>query len=167
MEQSIVDNIAQLLGRSPRGLQEIAVSSPEGRPLVLRVSSLVEEKPFPTIFWLVDPLLQKKIDQLEATGLINKIEEEVLRNPELADNLKNDHLNYIAIRESFMSEEEKAFLKEKNYFSRLASRGIGGISDFSKVRCLHMHYAFHLVKPTTIGKILEKYLCESEVQSKA
>ena len=48
--------IAQLLGREPRGLEEVAVAHPDGEPVVIRVASLVAEKPFPTLFWLVAPL---------------------------------------------------------------------------------------------------------------
>lgn len=158
MEPATIEKVTRLLGRPPRGLQEIAVSSLSGDPLVLRVSALVEEKPFPTIFWLVDPLLQKKIDQLEATGLIDKLEKQIQQNPEMALKLQEDHLAYIALREKFMTEKEKNFLQEKNYYTRFKSRGIGGISDFSRVRCLHMHYAFHLVKPTTLGELIDHHL---------
>ena len=43
-----------LLGRAPRGLQEVSVLSPQDDPMVIRVASLVDRKPFPTMFWLID-----------------------------------------------------------------------------------------------------------------
>jgi hypothetical protein len=158
MDQNTIDKVKLLLGRSPRGLRDVVVTSPEGAPQVLRVGAVVDEKPFPTIYWLVDPILQKRIDRLESTGLINKIENEILLDPELAEKVRKDHCSYIELREKFMTTEEKLFLQEKNYYLRLKNRGIGGISNFSKVRCLHMHYAFHLVKPTTIGRMIDQYL---------
>ena len=72
---SIVNQVAVLLGRAPRGLEDIAVAGPAGEPVVIRVASLVEDKPFPTLFWLVDPVLCYRIDQLEAGGLIKQFQQ--------------------------------------------------------------------------------------------
>ncbi len=47
--------VAALLGRDPRGLEAIAVAAADGSPMVIRVASLVDDTPFPTLFWLVDP----------------------------------------------------------------------------------------------------------------
>ena len=44
--------VEALLGRAPRGLEAVAVSRPDGEPVVLQVASLVDGKPFPTLFWL-------------------------------------------------------------------------------------------------------------------
>ena len=51
----LVQQVADLLGRQPRGLEDIPVSRPDGTPMVIRVASLVDDKPFPTLFWLIDP----------------------------------------------------------------------------------------------------------------
>ncbi|PFH32351.1 hypothetical protein BESB_016690 [Besnoitia besnoiti] len=41
----------------------------------------------------------------------------------------------------------------------LRQRGIGGIATFSSMRCLHMHYGFHLVlPPTTVGQLIDEEL---------
>ena len=52
-----VARVAALLGREPRGLEEIIVAGEGAEPVVIRVASLVDNKPFPTLFWLVDPAL--------------------------------------------------------------------------------------------------------------
>ena len=49
--------VATLLGREPRGLEAIPVMDGDGHPRVIRVASLVDGKPFPTLFWLVDAAL--------------------------------------------------------------------------------------------------------------
>ena len=62
--------VAGLLGREPRGLEAIQVRDDQGRPSVIRVSSLVDGKPFPTLFWLVDKDINYWLDGLEAAGTI-------------------------------------------------------------------------------------------------
>ena len=57
-----IGKVAVLLGRKPRGLEDIPVTQANGQPMVIRVASLVEEKPFPTLFWLIDPALCYRID---------------------------------------------------------------------------------------------------------
>jgi hypothetical protein len=37
-------------------------------------------------------------------------------------------------------------------------RGIGGLQDWDRVKCLHMHYAHHLVRENVIGQwIAERF----------
>jgi uncharacterized protein len=47
---AVVNQVAVLLGRQPRGLEDIAVVGVAGEPVVIRVASLVDDKPFPTLF---------------------------------------------------------------------------------------------------------------------
>ena len=65
-----VKQIAQLLGREPRGLEAVSVRAPSGEPVVIRVASLVDNAPFPNLFWLVAPAIVYRIDGDEAGGLI-------------------------------------------------------------------------------------------------
>ena len=112
--------VATLLGREPRGLEDIPVLDDGGQPRVIRVASLVDGKPFPTLFWLVDPVLNYRIDQDEARGLIKDFQTRVNAEPGLR-------------------------------------ASIGGIADFSRIRCLHTWYAAHLVVPNTIGGLLDRH----------
>ncbi len=66
--------VAQLLGREPRGLEAIQLRNASGDPSVIRVASLVDGKPFPTLFWLVDKQLNYWLDGLEASGKIAQIQ---------------------------------------------------------------------------------------------
>jgi len=65
------------LGRQPRGLRAIAAYNTAGKPAVIRVASVVERKPFPTLFWLIDPVLNLSLDRLEAKGEIARLQEQV------------------------------------------------------------------------------------------
>ena len=63
-----LQRVAALLGRVPRGLRSIAVSEAGGEPVVIRVASVVDGRPFPTLYWLVGARLSLQLDRLEAAG---------------------------------------------------------------------------------------------------
>lgn len=148
--------VAALLGREPRGLETIQVRNSLGEPSVIRVSSLVDDKPFPTLFWLVDKQLSYELDKLEARGVIAELQQEIDAIEELQQQLKQDHEAYIRLREQFMSEEVKARLIQLGYYDDLIARGIGGIADFGRIRCLHTYYAAHLVQSNLVGRFLDE-----------
>jgi len=146
----IVNQVAVLLGRAPRGLEDIAVTGPAGEPVVIRVASLVEDKPFPTLFWLVDPALCYRIDQLEAGGLIKQFQQRVDQDANLQRGMRDDHEAYIALRDSYMRPDIRQRLE-----AALVNKGVGGIGDFTRIRCLHTWYGAHLVEPNTVGCMLD------------
>lgn len=148
--------VADQLGREPRGLEAIEVSDKSGLPSVIRVSSLVDKKPFPTMFWLVNKELCYNIDKLEAAGVISEIQHKIDESKKLQSQLFNDHTFYITLREQNMIPGVKKYLIKHHYYDQLQKRGIGGISNFSRVRCLHTYYASHLVKSNIIGRIIDE-----------
>lgn len=149
--------VAELLGREPRGLEAIAVSDEQGEPQVIRVASLVAGKPFPTLFWLVDAALNYRIDQVEAGGLIAEFQARVDAEPALQAAMAEDHRAHIALRDSYLDEDLRAEMARLGFLDVLSGRGIGGIADFQRIRCLHTWYAAHLVVPNTIGNLLDQY----------
>jgi hypothetical protein len=56
-----------------------------------------------------------------------------------------------------MSPSIRRRLQELNFDTALASKGIGGIADFTRIRCLHTWYGAHLVVPNTVGGMLDDY----------
>jgi len=157
IDQSTHERVAQLLGRKPRGLRAIAVSSPAGEPMVIRVASLIDDKPFPTLFWLVDPDLSYRIDQAEAGGLIKRLQQRVNGDAGLRQAMARDHAAHIALRAAYITALERQRLQQLGMADVLARRGIGGIADCSRIRCLHTWYAAHLVVPNSIGALLEEW----------
>ena len=151
------EQVEQLLGRAPRGLEDVVVSSASDLPMVIRVASLVEGKPFPNLFWLVDAALAYKIDVAEAGGLIAEFQARVDGDEERKRTMISDHQSHIALRNTHMSASVEAQLRSSQYYDVLQSRGIGGIADFGRIRCLHTWYAAHLVVPNTIGCMLDRY----------
>ncbi len=152
-----IAQVRELLGREPRGLEAIPVAHADGRPMVIRVASLVEDKPFPTLFWLVDAELNYRIDGIEAGGLIAELQARIDADPALQAAMAEDHRRHIALRDTYISEQERARLAQLGYAAVLASKGIGGIADFGRIRCLHTWYAAHLVVANTVGSLLDEY----------
>lgn len=157
MDENLLKIVEERLGRPPRGLREIAVADSAGLPMVIRVASLVDEKPFPTLYWLIDPTLCLRIDRAEAAGLIADLQRRIDVDPALRESMRNDHKAHIALRESFLMPEDIHQLRSRGLWPALAERGIGGIADFSRVRCLHTWYASHLVVANTVGRLLDDY----------
>jgi hypothetical protein len=151
-----IGKVAVLLGRKPRGLEDVPVAQENGQPMVIRVASLVEDKPFPTLFWLVDPVLCYRIDQAEATGLIKQLQKSIDESPDLQQAMDEDHRAHIALRDTFMSDAVRQRLQQLGFGEVLAGKGIGGIADFTRIRCLHTWYAAHLVVPNTVGALLDQ-----------
>ncbi|MCB1703765.1 MAG: DUF501 domain-containing protein [Halioglobus sp.] len=160
LSPDVTQQVAALLGREPRGLEAVAVAGPDGQPRVIRVASLVEDKPFPTLFWLVDPVLCYRIDQEEARGLIAQFQQRIDADASLLSKLRRDHIAHIALRESYMSAAVRQRLQALNFSDALAGRGIGGIANFSRIRCLHTWYGAHLVVPNTVGTMLDDWWSE-------
>ena len=147
--------VASLLGREPRGLEAVALTAADGSPMVIRVASLVDDTPFPTLFWLVDAALNYRIDQAEAGGLIKQFQARINGEPELQRRMRDDHLAHIALRAGYISPAVSQRMQELGYGQVLDHKGIGGIADYKRIRCLHTWYAAHLIVPNTIGEMLD------------
>lgn len=157
IDEQTRQRIAELLGREPRGLESVAVSSAAGEPQVIRVSALVDDKPFPTLFWLVDKALCYRIDRAEAAGLIKQLQKHIDDDPALRDEMRRDNLAYIRLRDEYMGDAIRQRLAQLGFADVLTQKGIGGIGDFTRIRCLHTWYAAHLVQPNTVGRLLEAW----------
>lgn len=150
--------VAGLLGREPRGLEDVPVLDARGRPSVIRVASLVDDKPFPTLFWLVDEDLCYRIDKVEAVGLIAELQAQIDADPDLQSSMRRDHEKYMALRDSLIPESERLRIAKLGFSVVFTEKGIGGIADFTRIRCLHTWYAAHLVEPNTVGRLLDESL---------
>jgi uncharacterized protein len=162
LPQATRDTVAKLLGREPRGLRAVPVLTSAGEPSVIRVGSLIDGKPFPTLFWLVDAKLCYRIDTVEASGLIQQLQQQVNDHPELLAAMAADHRAHIVLRNQYIDEQEKSELEALGFYEVLQKRGIGGIADFTRIRCLHTWYGAHLVEANTIGRLLDAYWASGE-----
>lgn len=147
--------IAEQIGREPIGLVDIAVATADGVPLVLQMRSLVDDVPFPTLYWLSSKELCKAIGQIEGKGWVKEIEARLASDEELRMAYLENQKSYIAKRWELMLPEDKARIEELGFTEMFERYGIGGISRWDKVRCLHMQYAHHLAQGNVIGALMD------------
>jgi hypothetical protein len=143
--------IAQL-GRRPRGTSSVETRCRFGYPQVVQVHPLMRGKPFPTLFWLSCPYLTREIDRLEAMGWVGRLEGLLREDAALAGQFAAAHDAYVAERLALLSAREQAALEAAGRLTSLTQRGIGGIQDRSRVKCLHLHVAHALARENPVGE---------------
>jgi hypothetical protein len=121
--------VRALLGREPQAGFEVVVRDDHGQPMVIRNAPLLDDgTPMPTRFWLVDPVLRKRIGSLESTGGVRRAEGDVD-----ADAVARAHQRYAAERDDTIPA------------SHTGARPSGGVGGTRRgVKCLHAHYAWFL-----------------------
>ena len=156
------DFVTERLGREPRGFCDVSAFNAQGTPAVIRVSSVVDGKPFPTLFWLIDADISLKIDRLEAAGWIAKLQRDVDISATLQEQMALAHEAHKRLRETFLSDAERTLLTDRGMMSALADRGIGGIKEPNRIRCLHTWYAEHRVEENCIGSAIDQLMASAE-----
>jgi len=156
------------IGRPPRGVVAIPCRCSYGYPQVVSVYPMIERKPFPTLYWLTCPFLSRAVGRLEASGWVTRLEERIAQDDELRGAFHDAHARYVAERSSLLKDADRWMLNECGFAQSLTERGIGGISDRDRVKCLHLHVAHALADENPIGRIvldaLERIECsENEV----
>jgi len=152
------DIVKQLLGRSPHGLYRVEKYHPVRKhPMVISVVPFVKNAPFPTLYWLTCPILKKEISHIEKDGHIERLEKEYFSGGELLEGLIKDHESYRDERVALFNKTFKNWsLFPERMQKIIQNTGIGGIADFHHIKCFHLHYAHHLVRGTTVGKVLDQ-----------
>ncbi|HAA44004.1 MAG: hypothetical protein XD36_2937 [Halomonas sp. 54_146] len=148
--------IAQQLGRAPRGIEAVAATDGEGTPLVLRMAPIVDGKPFPTLYWLCSDVLKVEISRIEAVGVIKALEQRLQEEPEFLEAYQQSHRDYVTARWAYMSDAQREEVAKLGYTDVMTERGIGGISNWHQVRCLHTQYAHHLCGDNVIGQWMDQ-----------
>lgn len=122
--------VAELLGRQPLGAYQVALRAPDGAPIVLRNEPLLADgTPMPTRWWLVGRREREAVSRLESSGGVRAAEAAV--DPAA---LADAHARYGAERTSALPS---------GHCGPIPSGGVGGTRR--GVKCLHAHYAWHLV----------------------
>ena len=117
------------LGRAPRCEYWVAARNAGGQPTVIRNSPfLTDGTPMPTMYWLLDPQLNRRIGTIEAQGGVNRSESEIG-----LDVLAAVHDRYRDARDAQIPD---------GYLGPRPSGGVGGTRI--GVKCLHTHYAWFL-----------------------
>lgn len=131
VEPADLDAVARQLGRTPRGVLEIAYRCPNGEPGVVKTAPrLADGTPFPTLYYLTHPVLTAAASRLESEGVMREMTERLGRDPDLAEAYRRAHESYLA--------ERDAVEPLGTTFSG------GGMPD--RVKCLHVLMAHALAK---------------------
>ena len=118
------------LGRPPRSDYRVAARRADGRVSVIRNPPLLDDgTPMPTRYWLVDPEAVAVIGRLESQRGVRAAEAAIP-----AADLADAHARYAAERDADVPADH---VGPRPY------GGVGGTREGCK--CLHAHYAWHLV----------------------
>ena len=116
-------------------------------------------QPFPTIYWLRDPAIDRALAELERKGAIGRFEDQLAGAPALLARYHLDHARYRDARWAMLSDVDRAIVEGSPSLTRAFETGIAGIADFNHIKCLHAQYAFHLARQhqggTTVGQLID------------
>jgi uncharacterized protein len=128
-----------------------------GLPSVVRMPLLRNKSPFPTLYWLTDPDMSRKVGSLEALGSVKTFEIRIKQNISAMQLYLSQHARYASSRWELASESERKILQENGFHEKLKHVGIGGIRELYTVKCLHLHMA-HLL--ATGDNIIGEWIVE-------
>ena len=122
-------------------------------PLLKRGESVT---PFPTRYWLHDPVACQRMGELERGGAVRQLEAQIAADLRLRHAFAKDHATYRDERWQALTPDDRAWVAARPQMQRTFAGGIGGIADFTRIKCLHLHWAHHLaVGGTTAGRLIE------------
>ena len=122
----------------------------------LRRAANGSSTPFPTIYWLTDPALDRAIANLERQGAIGETERIIQNDPVLLASFRADHERYRDARWAMLTDADRAEVEASPSMLASFRAGIAGTAKFSTVKCLHAHVAHYLADAAgnTIAQLL-------------
>ncbi|MEM8781295.1 MAG: DUF501 domain-containing protein [Planctomycetota bacterium] len=111
-------------------------------------------EPFPTLYWLCDEALRRAVADLERCGWIKRLEEKARADAAFAAALAADHRRYAAARWAMLDKDQRAACEGRGWGAALRDRGVGGVADFTKVKCLHAHVAHALADRASDSEVV-------------
>ena len=127
-----------------------------GRGVAGGVAGGVRREPFPTLYWLRDPDACRRMGELERRGGVREVERRIAADVRRRHAFAKDHARYRDTRWETLTPADRAWVRAQPALRAALAGGIGGIADFARVKCLHLHWAHHLaVGGTTAGRVIE------------
>lgn len=123
--------LSRQLGRPVRDVVEIPARCVCGNPLVAATAPrLSNGTPFPTTFYLTHPVITSAVSRLEAGGLMNRMNDRLTADGELADSYRGAHEAYLQARNEIADRSGTGAVPEIDGISA------GGMP--TRVKCLHV-----------------------------
>lgn len=137
--------MAAQLGRTARGVVEIAHRCPCGEPDVVRTAPLLPDRtPFPTTYYATCPRLTGAISTLESSGLMKTMQDRLGEDADLRAAYRAAHEDYLYGRAELGNPPE------------LVGISAGGMPD--RVKCLHVLVAHSLARGRGINPLGDQAL---------
>jgi uncharacterized protein len=137
--------VAAQLGREPRGLRAVVHRCECGLPDVVETSPrLPDGTPFPTLYYLTCPRATAAVSTLEADGVMRAMQDELMRDEELAAAYEAAHRDYLARRDAVQHVDE------------ITGTSAGGMP--SRVKCLHVLVAHALAAGPGVNPLGDRVL---------
>lgn len=139
--------IERQLGRTPRGVVEVAARCPCGLPAVVTTEPrLPDGTPFPTVYYLTCPRLASAIGTVEAGGRMREMEARLSQDADLRTAYSRAHTAYLHDRDRLGVVEE------------ISGVSAGGMPD--RVKCLHVLAAHALAAGRNVNPLGDEVLDE-------
>lgn len=123
--------VREQLGRTPRGVVDIAYRTPDGVPAVIKTApKLPDGTPFPTLYYLTDPRLTAEASRLEVAHVMKWMEQRLAQEEDLQQDYQAAHEHY---------------LETRNAMEDLGTEFSGGGMP-ERVKCLHVLIAYALAE---------------------
>jgi hypothetical protein len=150
--QSDLEIVQAQLGRTPRDVSAIAHRCPCGAPDVVETPPrLADGTPFPTFYYATCPKLTGAISTLESSGIMAKMNERLINDPELAGKYQAAHIDYEAARCAVATELNIEVPEIEGVTA-------GGMPD--RVKCLHSLVAHSLAAGVGVNPLGDEALEE-------
>ena len=153
--------VADQLGKRPHSFLSVASRCPAGHPSVVMGYPLRYQAnrpvPFPSHLWLTCPRLSDQLSHLERQGCIGQLQRLLLNSPDLQRRFMHDHRRCIDHRWRLLRRHDRHAIRCYGLMHVYQDRGIGGVANWMSIKCLHLHYAHHLVLGDVIGQLLEQH----------
>ena len=123
--------VAEQLGRTPRGVLDIAYTTPDNQPAVVKTAPKLDDgTPFPTLYYLTDPRLTAEASRLEVAHVMKWMEQRLAQEEDLQQDYQAAHEHY---------------LETRNAMEDLGTEFSGGGMP-ERVKCLHVLIAYALAE---------------------
>ena len=128
-----IESVSKQLGRPARDIVAIAARCVCGNPVVVQTKPRLEDgTPFPTVYYLTLPAATSAVSTLEATGLMNELQNRLTQEPSLAESYQIAHQSYL---------DDRAKLGDVEEIDGISAGGMP-----TRVKCLHSLVAHSLAK---------------------
>ncbi len=152
--------VSRQLKRKITNMNRVVKRCSFGYPVVIESLPVKDGRPFPTLYWLTCPHLRREISKLEERGYVRYFEDIIEKDESFRERLFKAHEEIVKRRENLINDEDLKKILRKV--------GSGGISDWTKVKCLHLHVADFLAGiDNPVGEavmdMIEKRECDDGV----